>query len=145
MTVLGGPLERKRPDLLMQRAPALECELAAAQRRMNGLEGKVPWLGAAPPAAGFLNLGTSDWGETENCNAPIATSNKRYDIFKTCISAMKWIWRAGRFHSWIEIPAKFGYLSWPSLWWSYSSRGRYSERLTAHHESQKKSWLNLVK
>lgn len=83
-TLIGQALA-KQPNacyLLVQRALTLECELDAANRRINVLEGKSPTDATAPPAADFLNLTTSGWGEKENRNAPVTTSKKLYDFFK---------------------------------------------------------------
>jgi hypothetical protein len=73
--------------LLVQRALALECELAAAQRRINVLEGRAAAADAAPLAIDFLNLAASGWGEKENRNAPATTSKKLYDFFKDAHSS----------------------------------------------------------
>jgi hypothetical protein len=75
----------KQPNasyLLVQRALTLERDLAAAQRRINQLEGKALIEDANPRTADFLNLATSGWGEQANRNAPASTSKKLYDFFK---------------------------------------------------------------
>jgi hypothetical protein len=75
----------KQPNasyLLVQRALALECELAAARRRINVLEGKAAVDEVGPHAADFLDLSTSGWGEKADRNVPDTTSKKLFDFFK---------------------------------------------------------------
>lgn len=75
--------------LLVQRALALECELASAQRKINELEGRVPTAAASASTTDFLNLEKSGWGETENRNRSVTTSKKLYDFFKDSHSEQK--------------------------------------------------------
>jgi hypothetical protein len=49
--------------LLVQRALALECQLATAQRRINELEGRQPEPARGLATCDFLNLQTAHWGE----------------------------------------------------------------------------------
>jgi hypothetical protein len=66
--------------LLVQRALALECELATAQRRINELEGRRPDTAQRLPATDFLNLQTAHWGEgaERGGRAASATSGKMF-------------------------------------------------------------------
>jgi hypothetical protein len=73
--------------LLVQRALTLEVALAAAQSRINQLEGKAPTEEAAPPATDFLNPATAAWGIDGGRNAQVSTSKKLFDFFKDAHSS----------------------------------------------------------
>jgi hypothetical protein len=69
--------------LLVQRALALEGELAAAQRRISALEGLAPPPAQSMPATDFLNLQTARWGHGDERGEGVAgaTSSKLlYDM-----------------------------------------------------------------
>jgi hypothetical protein len=75
----------KQPNasyLLVQRALTLECELSAARRRIEQLEGKAPLGDAALPEADFINPATSIWGVDGGRNGPVSSSKRIYDFFK---------------------------------------------------------------
>jgi hypothetical protein len=75
---------RSQPNagyLLVQRALALEADLAAAELRIAQLEGKVPAPVQPPPERDFLNLQTAQWGEQGSGEAGVTTSKMLYDLF----------------------------------------------------------------
>lgn len=76
---------RSQPNasyLLVQRALALEGELAAARRRIMELEGQTPPLDTTPPMADFLNPQTAEWGLQADRNAGVTSSKMLYDLVK---------------------------------------------------------------
>ncbi len=90
-TLIRSALERQ-PNanyLLVQRALALECELATAQRKISVLEGTASAEGTSLAASDFLNLSASGWGEVKNRNPPVSTSKRLYDFFKDANSDKK--------------------------------------------------------
>ena len=67
--------------LLVQRALALECELATARHRILELEGKADAASPAPLVTDFLNPQTAQWGEPGDGAVGVTTSKMLYDIF----------------------------------------------------------------
>ncbi len=83
---------RSQPNagyLLVQRALALESELALAEQRIAQLEGKAPAPIEPPPERDFLNLQTAQWGEQGSSAVGVTTSKMLYDLFIQPSSAEK--------------------------------------------------------
>lgn len=75
------------PYLLVQRALALETALAHANRRIVQLESAQPPQNTGAPAADFLNLQTTGWGEVVDRNRSVTTSKRLYDFIKQAQSS----------------------------------------------------------
>jgi hypothetical protein len=75
---------RSQPNasyLLVQRALALEAELAVARQRILVLEGQAPAPVQAPPAIDFLDPQTAQWGTQLDSEAQPTPSKMLFDIF----------------------------------------------------------------
>jgi len=75
----------KQPNatyLLVQRALILENALAAAQARIDHLEGKPPAIPAVQPKVDFLDPQTTGWGEGVDRNGHRSRDKMLFDMFK---------------------------------------------------------------